>query len=192
MTVLLVAGCEEHEFDLGGNNFFPLQIGNYWEFHAPVQNPQGDNTILKMEITTTKEFGGEEYYLMVRKTEGSYGSYVDTLYYMMNDNGYVYQRLKTGELTNPYRLGAMHGSRWRSSLSATSDDISVMYIKNPVVIHSSLVENCREFKYDVEDIIDEEHWTTLAPGIGIVTMHSAWGFKKDLKKAIVNGVEYNF
>lgn len=192
LLIIGFAGCEDEELNLAENNFFPLQVGNYWEFHPYAQNLQGDKTVVKMEITTTQEFLGVEYYLMVRKSEGPYGIYIDTAYYRTNEIGFVFQRLKTGEITNPYRLGAKDGERWSSSFPANGDDMSVEYVNEPIMINSTLFENCRVFEYDKEEWIDEEYWTTLAPGIGIVTSHSAWGFRRDLKRAIINGVEYDF
>lgn len=190
--MIVAIGCDDHnDFNLTENNFFPLQVGNYWEFH-PFPHPSSDETVVKMEITSTQEFSGVEYYLMVRKSEGPYGVYIDTSYYRTNEMGFVFQRLKTGEFVNPYRLGARDGERWSSSVPANGVDVSVRYIDEPITVNSTLLANCRVFAYDKEEWIDEEYWTTLAPGIGIVTSHSAWGFRRDLKRAVINGVEHNF
>ena len=139
-----------------------------------------------------KSFSGEEYYLMVIKTESPSAVNTDTVYYRIDGNGFVFQRLKTGEISNPYRLGATDGAGWHLSSASTEKDMSVTYYTDPIDINSTQLENCRLFSYDVENWADEEYYTTLAPGIGVVTSHSAWGFRKDLKKAIINGVEYNF
>lgn len=66
LTVLMV-GCDDHDFNLDENNYFPLAIGNYWELHPPAQNPMNDQVVVKKEITATKLFSGKEYYLMVIK-----------------------------------------------------------------------------------------------------------------------------
>jgi hypothetical protein len=194
LSVVLIVGCDysDDEFVLGENNFFPLQIGNYWELHAYGQNPVDNYPVLKMEITATESFSGVEYYLMVTKSEGVNGDYIDSVYYRTDQNGFVHQRLKTGEIRNPYRLGASNGVRWRSSGESTEKDMKVTYYTDPIEIGSTQLSNCRLFTFDMKEWIDEEHYTTLAPDIGVVTMHSAWGFRKDLKKAIINGIEYNF
>lgn len=192
LSFIVIAGCDDRDFNLAKNNYFPLQVGNYWELRPPAQDPQNDQVVVKMEITGTQSFSGVEYYLMVRKTEASNGVSVDTAYYRTDNNGFVFQYWKTGEITNPYRLGAKDGDRWQLSDASTEDDMRVTYYSTPVEINSTEVEDCRLFSFDKENWADEEHYTTLAPGIGIVTTHSAWGFRKDLKKAIVNGIEYNF
>ncbi|HEU5290557.1 MAG TPA: hypothetical protein VFU05_07955 [Cyclobacteriaceae bacterium] len=188
-----IAGCDDsNEFNIAENNFFPLQVGNYWELYPPDQNPLNEQVVVKMEITDTQLFSGIEYFLMVTRTETPNGVYADSTYYRVDENGFVFKRLKTGEISNPYRLGAGDGSRWSSSVPPGEKDMQVDYYTTPVEINTTHINGCRLFSFNVDGIIDEEHWTTLAPNIGIVTMHSAWGFRRDLKKAIINGVEYNF
>lgn len=194
LLTLLTIGCDygDSEFRVAENNFFPLQVGNYWELRPFAQNPTNDQVVTKMTITGTETFAGVEYYCMVTTSESPIGVYIDSAYYRMDGNGFVFRRTETGDVSNPYRLGADDGASWRLSSSSTEDDMTVTFYSTPVEIGSLQLENCRLFSYDVENWADEESYTTLAPGIGIVTMHSAWGFRKDLKKAMVNGVEYNF
>jgi len=173
------------------DSLFPLAVGNSWEYSPFPSNQSGYTGSVKSEITAIIEIENKEYYQMINKSEGTPNPYIDTVYYRVDNNGFVYKRRKSGEEGNPFRLQAQDGDKWKYSTVSTENDMSVIF-QEPITISSTQVSDCRLFVYDVSGLADEESYTTLAPGIGIVTSHTAWGFRRDLKKAVISGITYHF
>ena len=173
------------------DSLFPLAIGNSWEYSPVSSNQSGYIGSVKSEITAIIEIENKEYYQMVNKSEGTPNPYIDTVYYRVDTNGFVYKRRKSGEEVNPFRLQAQDNDKWESSAASTENDMRVIF-QEPITISSTQVNDCRLFVYDVSGLADEESYITLAPGIGIATSYTAWGFRRDLKKAVINGITYHF
>lgn len=168
-----------------------MTVGNTWEYEQRAPTGYNDFGGIKKEITDVVKLEGREYYRMVTTWKSIPNPYTDTTYYRVDDNGFVFQRRNNGDVGNPFRLNATDKESWKYSTASTENDMHVTY-QEPITISSTQVSNTRLFSFDVSIMADEEWYTTLAPGIGIVTMYTSWTRPVDLKTAVISGVTYHF
>ena len=85
LTTVVFGSCE----DINPNfdpSYFPLQVGNYWEYHPSVQQDHLVSIIREIPSKTTIE--GREYYLMVSRFVYSQAAPgIDSTYYRIDDKG---------------------------------------------------------------------------------------------------------
>lgn len=195
LTAIIFCGCKNDndpqatEPDL---SYFPLEVGNSWEYVPLLQNEYFLS--VTVQIPSTATIGDHEYSLMVTKYNyAGVASVIDSSYYRIDSRGYVFERTTHGiEEANRFRLAAANGETWEirtppfKNFVANATDIGTLNL-NDIEI-----ENCKSYYFDFPPTIDDEHTLVLAPGLGIVKQLSSGGYDSILKKAIINGTEYNF
>ncbi len=193
MAITFIISCDDDSTSPipQQGDLFPLTVGNTWEYEQ--RSPTGYNDFggIKKEITDVVQLEGREYYRMVTTWKSIPNPYIDTTYYRVDNDGLVYQRRTTGEEGNPFRLNATDKESWKYSASSTENDMHVTY-QEPITISATEMKDTRLFSFDVSIIADEEWSTTLAPGIGIVTMYTSWTRPVDLKTAVISGCDLPF
>ena len=170
-------------------DYFPLQVGNYWEF----KNPSWAGTYL-FQIDSIKKIGGKEYFRMIKKE----GIYQDTVFYRKDPFWIVYERrigldevikynfgVPTGyhwEYVDHYKI--FNGQTWIVTLGAKSDTVkSSNYI----------FENCCRYFNDIDRMADEESVWWLAPGVGVAKYTYLGGIgSQRLIKSRINGIEKEY
>jgi hypothetical protein len=191
---LIAFSCHEDSdaVKIDVNYYFPLQVGNYWEY-GPVPNKNPLTKDGKSIIAGTKVIDGQEYAMMVRTFENSPGDYVDTIYYRTTSNGFVYSRTNQDDKDfNVYRLGASKGDSWVvEDYYSLTGKMAVTDVAT-IILNTTTINDCKTFYFNAERWVDEEHYAIIGPGFGIIQSGGAEGFDLILKKAVINGQEYNF
>jgi hypothetical protein len=195
VVALLAFSCHEDDdtVQIVGDDYFPLQVGNYWEYE-PASNMDLSTKDAKSIITGTKVIDGHEYAVMVRTFGYAHADYVDTVYYRTTSDGFVYSRTnRDDEESNVYRLAASKGDSWIVDEDYFSFEgrMAVTEVA-PIILNTTTIDDCKTFYFNVETMADEEHYVIIGPGYGIIQSGSAWGFDRILKKAFIDGQEYNF
>lgn len=178
-------------------SYFPLHVGDLW-YYVPASNFQYPYVATTTsEITAKVTIDNAEFYLMISTHDYPDSShlddYIDSTYYRLGNNGYVYSLKNTDDrLSNPYRLGALEGEHWKF-ITPHSDNGKIIVTRIETnTLNNTPIEACKTYYYDDEQWVDEEHYSVLAPGLGIIKGGSAWGFDTVLKRAIIAGKEYQF
>ncbi|HMG89411.1 MAG TPA: hypothetical protein VK589_05110 [Chryseolinea sp.] len=192
---VMMAGCEcnDEPRPETSNDYLPLTIGNYWNFKAT--GLSDSDLVEHREVVDYVTVNNMEYYLLVSThlTPDWSGSYKDSAYYRIDNNGFVYVYRKSIELEeNRYRLNGKDGDTW-------SYDFVDQYIADMTLREASKqigkieVANCKDYSFNIEQWADEEYTYTLAPGVGFLKEFSdAWGGGQELKSARINGQEIEF
>jgi hypothetical protein len=193
VAFILPACDDDHQTISVDAKYFPLHIGDSWEFVS--YNWHGQPTPgMKREITATVTFNERQYYVMTTHYIGGHTGHVDTAYYRVDHRGYVYERRKDQDHEiNPFRLKTSDGTSWKDASYISAEGLMTLHQFTTVNLDQTAVDNCKVFSYDEESFADEEYYVTLAPGLGVVTEGSyAWGQRFDLKKAVINGKTFEF
>jgi hypothetical protein len=182
--------CMDHEARLvyDKSNYLPLEVGNYWEFTNKMSGGAALATITRT-VTGKTNLEGKEYFVVVTSDSNSYS---DTAYYRKDDQQYVYVMHRRSGEENTFRLLASDGTSWSyptENQSAYNVNVAIATLQ----INDLSVDSCKTFSYDVPQWADEEHFVTLAPGVGFIKEGSyAWGITSTLRKARISGVEISF
>jgi hypothetical protein len=193
-VLVMMAACECNDDPRPEtSDYLPLTLGNYWDFKAT--GLSGDDLVEHREVVDYVTLNNMEYYLLVSTHLSPVwsGSYKDSTYYRIDDNGFVYVYRKGFEFEeNRYRLDGKDGDSW-------SYDYVDQYVADMTLAEVSKkignfdVEHCKDFSFNVEQWADEEYTYTLAPGVGFLREFSdAWGGGQELKSARINGHEIEF
>jgi hypothetical protein len=200
LIVLIISACaDDHEpMIIYDDSYFPLHVGDLWEYRpANEEFPQmnAQIPIVTRDIKGIEVMGGHEYFFMLITYDYSMqdrDTVYDSAYYRLDSNGFVYAfDKKTGTETNPFRLGAIDGDRWEYPTQYGDGKIFVSLVEK-FELGNFTVEECKRFSFDVAQMADEENYSVLGPGLGIVSQGNAWGFNTKLKKATIDGHEYEF
>jgi len=199
IVILFISGCQNEErLNPKDSSYFPLHVGDSWLYKPANELYPDMNAFIptvSREIIGTSFIDGDEYFLVVitsyypdSKTQ------TDSTYYRVDPSTefvYEYKKQIPELQLNPFRLSANLGDRWHYSFQSTEDDMALNLIST-VDLNGSSIENCKRFYYDVALMADEEHYTVLAPNLGIVSLGNAWGFDLKLQKATINGQTFQF
>ena len=117
----------------------------------------------------------------------------DTVYYRLDDNGFVYSRRKYNQVEeNKFRLNAKNGDTWMYPVE-NNDLAAIKLFVVDVELRTKDLQNCKAYFYDVAQWADEEYTITLAKGLGFVKEYSnAWGMGQVLESVTINGQKFNF
>jgi hypothetical protein len=167
-------------------------VGNHWEYEPVLEiNPQVLSAT--MDIPSKYFFEGREYFVIVSKYTYPYGTSIDSVFYRMDSNGFVYETMKNfPEEANRYRLAATNNESWKIPYRDDYDLVATTTVIQSLTLNNTELENCKSYYFDSPGVVDEEHYVILAPGLGIIKRGSAWGFDIKLKKAIIDGNQFNF
>jgi hypothetical protein len=190
-------GCDNNESRPAeiDHSLFPLAVGNSWEYITP--NESGTVITFKERIASTATINEREYFLKTATSSVSQTGEVDSTYYRIDENGYVFSRVEwSTEEQNIFRLSAPNGDEWITPYVATENyRIKKTILTDAIVIGSTPLEGCEQYFYDNATqplLVDDEYVEVLAPGLGVVKRLYYGGYESRLKKAIINGVQYNF
>ena len=127
------------------DDYLPLEVGNYWQL---------DN-LNKKEIVGTKLIDNKTYYLLTILN--------DTMYYRIeNDQVFVIEQTEPPSIK--FDLSAEVNDTWNFNPCI----VKLISKTDTIIINNHKIINCYQFYFDIPDMIDEEHSTWLAPGIGFI------------------------
>lgn len=169
-------------------DYFPLQVGNFWEMSFV-----GTRTI--DQIVT---LDGKDYYRMVSVRVWKSGTVTkDTVFYRKVE-GKVYQRgTKSTDEILRFDLSASSGQTWTypkdpaTTFNPHPWNVTLRTVSDTVHLGNDTLRSCYRYLFDIPQSADEESNIYLAPGIGIVK--EVWlGGSPDriaLKRSKINGIE---
>ena len=157
-------------------NYFPLQIGNQWNFEVAGK----DSIIGKTNIN------GIEYFEFVNDNG------ISTFYRKENDLVYV-KYTKEDEERLMFDLTANIDETWECAPGY----VTLVNRNVTLTIGDRQIENCLQFDFRNEDLMDYDSETWLAPGIGFIqqTCQECYdsGYEKlQLKSAKINNQVVEF
>lgn len=201
LVALATSGCVEEKeggpISISEHGYFPLHIGNSWEYST--LGYDSDLYVSKSEIVSKVFIDNFEYALMTRTRTIYSGTHIDSSYYRVDTNGYVFVRENESEY-NVYRLNAADGFTWTIDKPFSSfPDPELSFIQEirlnieSVNLNGTVIEQCKRYDHDVKDVYDEEGYSILGPGLGIIQSGNYFGgLHTVLKRAVIDGQEYNF
>lgn len=186
-VAILGLSCEDNKDQITANpedlSYFPLEVGTRWEYEGI--GPSSLTSSSTFTIVSIETLGGKEYFgmEMVYRDDERGWSGRDTIFFRMDDRGYVYELASNNQERNRFRLGATDGYRWTMA-SFDREDFTVSTSVTDVQLGAELLSDCKKFYYDIPGMADEEHYYILAKDLGIVEHGNAWGFNYRLKARI--------
>ncbi len=166
-------------------DYFPLQVGNYWEYKA------FNGNTFKYQTDSIKNLDGKDYFRMLRSgfliQSGS-----DTVYYRKDPYWIVYERRRTTQEILKVNFGVPVGAKWDNGIDIYSGHtwwVTLSSNTDTVKCTNFTFENCYRYYYDVRETADDEYWWFLAPGVGIVKELNGSVPASRLVKSKINGVE---
>jgi hypothetical protein len=170
-------------------NYFPLNIGNHWRYEPARGN---NNIFLEFEVVNKKVLAGNEYYQMIRTWISPELTTKDTMYYRVDDFGNVFERRNSYEGVK-FRLAALENESWDFAYYTGRLGNGKMTVRELTTeqLGQTSLDSCKVFFFDIKEVIDEENWTTLARGLGIVSLDSYW-MRHKLKRATIDGRHFEF
>jgi hypothetical protein len=195
LVVWLIAlgACHDEQVEtplVADTNYFPLNIGNHWRYEpAPGDN---NNIFLEFEVVNKKVIAGNEYYQMIQTWISPGLTTEDTMYYRVDDFGNVFERRNSYEGVK-FRLAALENESWDFAYYTSPPENGKMAVSKLTTqqLGQTSLDSCKVFFFDIKELIDEENWTTLAPGLGIVSLGSYW-MRHNLKTATIDGRHFEF
>lgn len=184
IVLMMIVGCHKEQPAVYTGNYFPLNIGDSWNFKGRKEEVKGLKTI------------NNKVYVEVRsdsyRADTVFYSYKN--YYRTTPEGEVYQYNAEANiefLLFNFTVPVNHS--WTSPSGNENWQITNATETKVVNIGHTKLTNCREFDYDIPEAVDDEHGILLAPGIGkIINFSFAWGLADTLRSAHINGVDYCF
>ncbi len=167
---------------LDSKDYFPLGLGNYWEFD------NGSGFIATRSIDRIEIIDGHDYYRMI--------SHRDTVYYRKS-GGNIYMKKKGKPEAVLIKFDASvgdqwtfedstwFGSNWDSSESIWN--VNLLSTSETLKLGVNTFDNCYLYAFS-NSCYECGYFTWLGPGLGVI-QESYSGL---LKKAKINGVTFNF
>lgn len=160
--------------------YFPLAIGNRWEYEPMHTAVPGFKTAV-FDITRSEIRAGKEYFVMRRTFETDYESLTDSVLYRVDSRGNVFEILDFDKKErNRFRLVATDGYKWTID-GSPYEDLVVTVTYEDKVVNNEQLRDCKDFYFNAPATFDEEHSYVLAKGIGIIEHSNFWGINYKLK-----------
>lgn len=192
IVLLILASCVKDAVVDSSQDYFPLQVGNFWELSIV-----GTRT-----IDQTVTLDGKDYYRMVSVRVWPNGTTSkDTAFYRKSSDGKVYQRgTKSTDEILKFDLTAVVGQPWSYAKDPTRSfnphpwNVTLNSNIDTTVVKNYTIENCYRYYFDLLQMADDEYNVWLAPGIGIVRERYSGGTpdRIAIKRARINGIERVF
>ena len=190
---LFLIGCQEDNssIDTGSDRYLPLEVGKTWIFRSLPQNNNDRKTFRR--VIAEVNLDNRIYAQVVSGWHDAEEVINDTVYYRVDDKGFVYSRRKYNDTEeNKFRLNAEDGDTWTYPIE-NNDLVAITLSVVDVELKIKRLQNCKAYFRDVSPWVDEEYTITLAKGLGFVKEYSnAWGMGSDLESATINGRKFNF
>ncbi|MGZ2371389.1 hypothetical protein ACXR6G_16540 [Ancylomarina sp. YFZ004] len=153
-------------------NYFPLNIGNEWEFEL-----RG-----KREVVQIQSLNGQAYFEMLNDYETS------RFYRVKNDKVYVISQALTNKEEMIFDLAAEVNTSWNYG----PGKVTLADREASVSIGDIVIDNCLMFNFHNDNLIDYGGTVWLAPGIGFIqeTCQECFGEAyalMQLKSVVING-----
>ena len=170
---IMIYSCskKDNEIIISEGDYFPLEIGNYWQF---------DNS-QKNEVIGSKLIENLNYF------ESVYSD--DTSYYRI-DNNKIIVKENNDSIGLKFDLTAnvndtWNYNSWKVTLSSKKDTIKIGNIK---------YINCYRYCFDIHNLPDASHCIWLAPGLGFIqeSCNMCLNSIKKVNKARINNQEINY
>lgn len=187
IALCIFSSCTKDAVLNNSQDYFPLQLGNYWEFKAFNGQP------FKYQIDSIKNLDGKDYYRMLRSGFLIQGT--DTVYYRKDPASVVYEKRRTTQEVLKLNFDVPLGTTWDNGIDPSSGHMwHVTFSSNTDTVKCSNLtfENCYRYFYNVVETADDEHWWFLAPGVGIVKDMNASFPASRITKAKINGIVREF
>ena len=194
LSVLILISCQDdNEVDdfnylvaryslLNSSDYFPLQLGNYWEI-------DGRNV---KSIDGEENLSGTNYYRMI--FDEKYGG-KDAVYFRKTPDGKIYEKTRSGDEQLKFDLNAEVGSTWTFQLFGSDyppHDVTLESKSDTVILHNYVFTDCYRFRFDILPMADDELTVYLAPGIGVLKESCFCPGSGLLNKVNIDGVELQF
>ncbi len=165
--------------------YFPLEIGDRWEYPNRIRKVNSEVEVNNKKYMQVVDEFYEDDVLLYEK---------ESFYRKNNQKVYKLYADKLNEFLF-LDFSKREGESWKYKTANDDNEkwnVEVLSETN-FTINKHIIENCKQFFYDVPNYFDEEHSITYAPGIGEISKHSSvWGFDETIKKAVINGNEFVF
>lgn len=183
-SAFLAISCEDEKDQITVTadefSYFPLELGSRWEYEGI--GPASINGSATFTIVSIENINGKEYYAMetLYSDDGRGWSSRDTVFFRIDERGFVYEINNNAGERNRFRLGATEGYRWTMA-SFSKHNFNVVTTIGDFELESETLRDCKTYSYDIPQMADEEHYYILAKDIGIVQHGNSWGFNYRLK-----------
>lgn len=176
---------EPYQFPNASNNYFPMHIGDSWEYPNHIRKVSAEVTI-----------NNKQYMLMVNEIYQADILYDSREDFYRVENGKVY-KLYTDQsdeyLFVDFTLA--EGESWKYTGENISNDQWNVTVQEEISFDfgNTVLQKCKPFYYDIPGWADEEQVFVFAAGIGEINNYSpAWGSSDTIQKATINGITYQF
>ena len=188
LILALFTSCDKddsYQLPETSNTYFPLKIGDRWEYPNQIK-----------KVSSEVEINNKKYMLIVNEIYKADVLHSSSESFYRKENQKVYKLY--ADKSNEFLFldfAKREGESWKYKTANDDNEkwnVEVLSETN-FTINKHIIENCKQFFYDVPNYFDEEHSITYAPGIGEISKHSSvWGFDETIKKAVINGNEFVF
>lgn len=168
-------------------DYFPLHIGDTWEYKDHIRKVCGSEIINKKEyrVITHEIYRADTLY------------YTYNTYFRTTRDNKVYQLNsdQSGEyLFADFNLSADESWTYINNSNGRDDEWTVTVLPEITFeFDDTELENCKRLFYNALLIVDEEHTIVFAAGIGEINSFSnAWGVSDTIQRATIDGVTYGF
>src|SRR6185369_5376389 len=133
VTILIMmaclAGCEYHNITYekpATESYLPLRVGNYWDFETISLSPGQIPNQIHREVASVVTINNHQYYLLISTSTNNDYTYIDSSYYRVNNDGYVYiyRKSSPGFEDNRFRLNGNDHDTWSYPVE-TGDEAQV-------------------------------------------------------------------
>jgi hypothetical protein len=158
------------------SEYYPLAVGNQWTYFQPYP---GIDTLWDGTFGVDTLVVNDTAYFLAQHPF----SFSDTL--RDDGNGRILARLDGRELIL-FDFNAEDGATYQFERSRETFDVTVSR-EGTVKVGAGRFEHCVSFYFDVPEALDDEHFWTFAPGVGIVEAGGFVGAYTQLFSAVVDG-----
>jgi len=177
LPAVLAAGGGESRFQASGPEYFPLTVGNRWDYRATYRLVSGNtlNATATMTVEAVEAIQGKEYFRTVSKVTGVLSNPTTTKYYRRDPKGiFEVSKKHAADEFLLLPMPVQHGMKWATELpnelffgKVTSHQKATLGWKVPC--ETETYTNCVKISSTVETRLGKvQHDQWLAPGIGIV------------------------
>jgi hypothetical protein len=163
--------------ELAGLGFFPMKIGNRWEYELD----NFDDFKWTVEVVGKTTFGPYQYFIF--EMNSTLGTRPDSTFYRAAALGQIFINWQ-GKDALFIDFNRPVGKKWDSF----SEYNGVINKKGfTIVVPAGRFEGSIEVFFDIPQAIDDENWNVYAPNVGLVETRGQIG-SLQLTSAFVNGI----
>jgi hypothetical protein len=154
----LGGGCESEPVSSNpAENYFPLAIGNYWEF----ERPNSRVPVHRLQIWDSVEIYGKTYF--------AYGTSPEqTIWIRGDDEGRIWQ------FSNNRRIIWFDFSLENGDYYKFNDQPVRVVKHETMMVNDVTYHDCIEFRFDHPEWVDDEVNFVFAAEIGPIKIYGAW------------------